>query len=67
MVASSGDLFNMGSNRVLNDTIVVGKLTIVDDGFAVLPGTTWKGAGVAVPVFSLRSDQSFGVCEFLDL
>lgn len=27
----------------------------------------WKGAGVAVPVFSLKSSNSFGVGEFLDL
>lgn len=27
----------------------------------------WKGAGVAVPVFSLRSEKSFGVGEFGDL
>lgn len=27
----------------------------------------WKGAGVSVPVFSLRSDNSFGVGEFNDL
>lgn len=27
----------------------------------------WKGAGIAVPVFSLRSRQSLGVGEFLDL
>jgi len=27
----------------------------------------WKGAGVAIPVFSLRSHQSFGIGEFLDL
>lgn len=27
----------------------------------------WKAAGVAVPVFSLRTDESFGVGEFLDL
>lgn len=56
-----------GSNRVLNDTIAAGKLTLVNDGFAVLPAPKWKGAGVAVPVFSLRSEQSFGVGEFLDL
>eukprot|EP00188_Purpureofilum_apyrenoidigerum_P006373 Plantae.Rhodophyta-Purpureofilum_apyrenoidigerum.ctg9816.p1 GENE.Plantae.Rhodophyta-Purpureofilum_apyrenoidigerum.ctg9816~~Plantae.Rhodophyta-Purpureofilum_apyrenoidigerum.ctg9816.p1 ORF type:complete len:960 (-),score=189.39 Plantae.Rhodophyta-Purpureofilum_apyrenoidigerum.ctg9816:292-3171(-) len=29
--------------------------------------TTWKGAGVAVPVFSLRSEQSIGIGEFLDI
>ena len=27
----------------------------------------WKGAGVAVPVFSLKSSNSFGIGEFLDL
>ncbi|MFV0237387.1 MAG: 4-alpha-glucanotransferase [Flavobacteriales bacterium] len=27
----------------------------------------WKGAGVAIPVFSLRSKKSMGVGEFLDL
>ena len=27
----------------------------------------WKGAGVAVPVFSLKSNDSFGIGEFLDL
>ena len=29
--------------------------------------TRWKGAGVAFPVFSLRSNQSLGVGEFEDL
>lgn len=27
----------------------------------------WRGAGVAVPVFSLRSEHSFGIGEFTDL
>lgn len=27
----------------------------------------WKGAGVAVPVFSLRSKRSVGVGEFRDI
>eukprot|EP01099_Mayorella_cantabrigiensis_P008536 TRINITY_DN8044_c0_g1_i1.p1 TRINITY_DN8044_c0_g1~~TRINITY_DN8044_c0_g1_i1.p1 ORF type:complete len:322 (+),score=49.74 TRINITY_DN8044_c0_g1_i1:97-1062(+) len=27
----------------------------------------WKGAGVSVPVFSLRTEQSLGVGEFLDI
>ena len=27
----------------------------------------WKGSGVAVPVFSLRTDEGFGIGEFLDL
>jgi 4-alpha-glucanotransferase len=30
-------------------------------------GGLWKGAGVALPVFSLRSKNSYGVGEFLDI
>jgi 4-alpha-glucanotransferase len=39
----------------------------VNDGFAMLPNDTWKGAGLAIPVFSLRTNRSFGVGEFTDL
>lgn len=31
------------------------------------PERRWRSAGTAIPVFSLRSEQSFGVGEFLDL
>lgn len=56
-----------GNNRTLYDAFVKNKKTIVNDGFAVLPTTTWKGAGVAIPVFSLRSEKSSGVGEFTDI
>lgn len=56
-----------GNNRILYDAVAKNKHTIVNDAFAVLPVTTWKGAGVAIPVFSLRSENSFGVGEFTDL
>ncbi len=59
--------FEDGVNRVLNDTVAPNKHTVVNDGFVALPANTWKGAGVAIPVFSLRSENSFGVGEFLDL
>ena len=59
--------FEDGENRVLNDTAAPKKHTIVNDGFVRLPADTWKGAGVAIPVFSLRSEKSFGVGEFTDL
>ncbi len=59
--------FEDGANRVLSDTVADRKGTVVHDGFAQLPSTEWKGAGVAVPVFSLRSSQSGGVGEFADL
>jgi 4-alpha-glucanotransferase len=59
--------FEDGPNRVLCDNVAAQKVTIVNDGFASLFSTTWKGAGVAIPVFSLRSENSFGVGEFADL
>jgi 4-alpha-glucanotransferase len=59
--------FEEGMNRTLPDTGAPGRLTIVNDGFAALPGAAWKGTGLAVPVFSLRSESSFGVGEFADL
>ncbi len=37
------------------------------DDFFMYPRTPWKGAGVAIPVFSIRSEKGFGVGEFLDL
>jgi 4-alpha-glucanotransferase len=59
--------FEDGENRILSDEIAPDKHTIVNDGFIRLPAETWKGAGVAIPVFSLRSENSFGVGEFTDL
>lgn len=58
-----------GENRHLyhvnSDTL--SPLTIVNDEKFRYPVGKWKGAGVAVPVFSLRTDESFGVGEFNDL
>jgi 4-alpha-glucanotransferase len=59
--------FEDGANRVLHDVPARDKHTLVRDGFAHLPDNTWRGAGVAVPVFSLRSENGFGTGEFLDL
>jgi 4-alpha-glucanotransferase len=56
-----------GANRILSDAFQPGKQTLVDDGFAQLPADTWRGAGVAIPVFSLRTDKSFGIGEFADI
>lgn len=55
-----------GDNRcdvaaIMADGVVVDSLRPVFD----MPA--WRGAGVAIPVFSLRSEQSFGVGEFADL
>lgn len=55
------------NNRLLYSEYARKKITIIHDGFAYLANSTWKGAGIAVPVFSLRSKNGFGVGEFNDL
>ena len=59
--------YETGDNRILvgepNNTNVI----IIHDGYANINTTNFKGAGVAIPVFSLRSKNSFGVGEFADL
>ena len=59
--------FENGNNRVLFSNAGKKKITIIHDGFVHMDHNTWKGAGVAIPVFSLRSKKSFGVGEFSDL
>jgi 4-alpha-glucanotransferase len=61
--------FESGHNRILEHTMSVienGLLTKTDINFNYSHGL-WKGAGVAIPVFSLRSEKSYGVGEFKDL
>lgn len=59
--------FESGENRVLHGDAHHKKLTILHDGFARIPNDIWKGAGVSIPVFSLKSKDSFGVGEFTDV
>ncbi len=59
--------FESGDNRMLYGDALKKKITILHDGFAHIPNNTWRGTGIAVPVFSLRSRDSFGVGEFTDL
>ncbi|MCX6317139.1 MAG: 4-alpha-glucanotransferase [Bacteroidetes bacterium] len=59
--------YENGNNRLLNSEAADKKVTLLHDGFVHLPNDTWKGSGVAIPVFSLRSKNSFGVGEFADI
>jgi 4-alpha-glucanotransferase len=59
--------FENGPNRFLLGDSPEGRLTILQDGFIRLPNSTWKGAGVSIPVFSLRSRDSMGTGEFSDI
>lgn len=54
-------------NRHLHGDAHQHTLTVLHDGFAHFPNNTWRGAGVAIPVFSLRTKKSMGVGEFTDL
>jgi len=59
--------FETGDNRVLHNDGSENKKMVIHDGFVNLDGPLWKGAGVAIPVFSLRSNNSFGIGEFTDI
>ena len=59
--------FEDGNNRVVYEPVGKDKLVIVNDGFLHTNAGNWKGAGVAIPVFSLRSTKSAGVGEFADI
>ena len=56
-----------GNNRTIAGDSCNNRSTIIHDGFAQLAYPNWKGAGVAIPVFSLRSQHSFGTGEFTDI
>lgn len=59
--------FEEGDNRTLYFSGEKADEVILHDGFVRLPNTTFRGAGVAIPVFSLRSEKSYGTGEFTDL
>ncbi|KAL6052916.1 4-alpha-glucanotransferase dpe2, variant 3 [Balamuthia mandrillaris] len=59
-----------GPNRVFNafpDQLEDMPLFLFDDGLFRSEIGPWKGAGAAVPVFSLRSENGLGVGEFPDI
>jgi 4-alpha-glucanotransferase len=55
-----------GDNRRLEPSTEKALRVITDEAFRD-PIGNWKGSGVAVPVFSLRSEQGVGIGEFTDL
>lgn len=59
--------FEEGNNRLIQDSGKSNRKILMNDGFAVLLNNTWKGTGLAIPVFSLRSEKSFGIGEFTDM
>ena len=69
--AKTGDVvaWEGRNNRVMDfevkdpkhDVVVLSGMRFVN------PLTPWKGAGTAIPVFSVRSEEDFGVGDFADL
>jgi 4-alpha-glucanotransferase len=55
-----------GLNRMI-DKVDKKALTIVTEEHFIRTIPSWKATGVAIPVFSLRSEEGFGIGEFNDL
>ena len=60
-------LWEEGPNHFFAEVPPKSTQIIIADLVPKFPTTPWRGAGVAVPVFSLRSEESFGVGEFNDI
>ncbi|AHF14989.1 4-alpha-glucanotransferase [Niabella soli] len=59
--------FEEQENRLLPHPSLQDSKIILQDGFIRLPNNDWRGAGVSIPVFSLRSENGLGIGEFNDL
>ena len=64
----STPIWENGMNRTVSlPEIEVGEVVVYELSQAYFPVYPWKGAGTVIPVFSLRSEGSFGVGDFGDL
>ncbi len=61
--------WEMRNNRVfdLSDETLAASAVVEAGMRFVNPLTPWRGAGTAIPVFSVRSEEDFGVGDFMDL
>ena len=59
--------YEYGDNRKLFSLQDRSIKTLINDGYYRTDNYSWLGAGVAVPLFSLRTKQSIGVGDFNDL
>ena len=58
------EVWEAGEDRTLPPTLT-GPVVVSDDEIGGLP--QWRGAGVGIPVFALRTARSVGVGQFTDL
>ena len=66
---ASGDVvaWQSGENYYFNEMVQEGEALVTEGLRPHFDMAAWRGAGVAIPVFSLRSNESFGVGEFNDI
>ena len=61
-------LWENGANRTVElPSMEQGEVIVYELSQAYFPVYPWKGAGTVIPIFSLRSEGSFGVGDFGDL
>ena len=61
-------LWENGMNRTVSlPELEMGEVVVYELSQAYFPVYPWKGAGTVIPIFSLRSEGSFGVGDFGDL
>ena len=61
-------IWENGSNRTVSlPEIDLGEVVVYELSQANFPVYPWKAAGTVIPIFSLRSEGSFGVGDFGDL
>lgn len=56
-----------GENRRWEEVPVAGEHLLDMSAVPRIPDRQWRGVGTAIPLFSLRSEQGFGIGEFEDL
>ncbi|KAL8172220.1 hypothetical protein V2J09_024024 [Rumex salicifolius] len=57
----------IGANRELSFDTLTGQPRYVFLSDGMMREMPWRGAGMAIPMFSVRSEEDLGVGEFLDL
>lgn len=71
MAGLESAVWEAGEDRIARlsilDTVIMNAAVSQMDGEFRYESGLWRGAGVQVPVFSLRSKQGVGIGEFLDL
>ena len=67
-LSQEAPVWENGANRTVSlPEIDLGEVVVYELSQAVFPVYPWKAAGTVIPIFSLRSEGSFGVGDFGDL